>query len=66
MLEGEIHNRAMGIRIVVLLDMCVGEEITPRLVSTDFGVYGREKIVFGGLVSGWYVVRFVLGVFKHY
>jgi hypothetical protein len=41
----------MGIRIVVLHDMCVGEEITPRLVSADFGVYGREKDYFGRRIN---------------
>lgn len=47
--------------------MCVGEEITVRLVSADFSVYVGEKIILGGgLVSGWYVVRSVLGVFKYY
>jgi hypothetical protein len=61
--EREVYNCAMGIRIVVLHDMCVGEEITPRLVSEDCGVYGREKIILGGgLISGWYGVRSVLGV----
>jgi hypothetical protein len=41
----------MGIRIVALHDMCVGEEITLRLVSADCELYNKEKIISGGGIT---------------
>jgi hypothetical protein len=42
---------AMGIRIVVLHDMCVAEQITPGLVPADCCLYSKEKIILGvGLI----------------
>jgi hypothetical protein len=65
MSEREICNCAMGIRIVVLHDMCVAEEITRGLVPADCCCCIREKIILGrGLISAWYAIRSVLRVFR--